>query len=73
MKSRDEILAKAAELSSSEEGSVEMEEYLILLEIAGKDETSMMNAEKAEGLLHLKDIYHYQYEAVRMIRNFLFN
>jgi uncharacterized protein YwgA len=71
MKSREEIIAKADELKSAEEDSVEMEAQQILLEIAGTEASSMLSDEDIEELLYCKDIYHYQSEAVRMIRKFL--
>jgi hypothetical protein len=71
MKTREEILTKAAEFDGAEEGSIEEDTHRLLLEIAGKDAESMLSDDAAEELLHCADIYHFQSHAVRVIRKFL--
>lgn len=53
------------------EHSVANEVKEILTEIAGKDEGSMLSEEETADLLHSRDIYHYQTDAVRIARQFL--
>lgn len=74
MKSREEILAKVDEITSTsfeDELSVEDEAKDILTTIAGEDEGSMLSDEDTADLLHSRDIYHYQTHAVRIVRKFL--
>lgn len=83
---RDEILAKIDSLTeafsggderffdsndSFDEPSVADEVKDILTEIAGNSEASMLSEEQTADLLHSRDIYHYQTEAVRFVRQFL--
>lgn len=78
MKSREEILAEIDEIvsrfdASDEEFefSVEGEAKALLVEIAGDGEDSMLSEAETADLLHAKDIYHYQGDAVRKVRKFL--
>lgn len=74
MKSREELLAKVDEITSNsyeDEFSVEDEVKEILTTIAGEDDTSMLSEEDTADLLHSRDIYHYQSQAVRTVRKFL--
>jgi hypothetical protein len=74
MKSREEILAKVDEITSNsfeDELSVEDEVKEILTTIAGDDETSMLSEADTADLLYSRDIYHYQSQAVRIVRKFL--
>ena len=79
MKSREEILAKVEELTSTsfedelfeDELSVEDEVKEILTTIAGDDEASKLSEEDTDDLLYSRDIYHYQSQAVRIVRKFL--
>lgn len=43
----------------------------ILTEIAGENEGAMLSEDDAAELLHSRDIYHFQAEAVRQVRKFL--
>jgi hypothetical protein len=78
MKSREEILAKVDEIVSATDAddedfefSVEGEVKALLVAIAGDCQATMLSEAKAEELLHVKDIYHYQWDAVRRVRKFL--
>ena len=71
MKTREEMLAKADEFADGSETSVEGEVKALLLEIAGDDEDSMLDEAATDELLYVKDIYHFQAQAVRKVRKFL--
>lgn len=70
--SRDQILRKIEGLvSPNDESSVEEEVKEILTEIAGVNENAMLSEDDTAELLHSRDIYHFQSEAVRQVRKFL--
>ena len=78
MKSREAILSKIEEIVSTFdvgdeefEFSIEGEIKALLSEIAGDCEDNMLSEADTAQLLHVKDIYHYQGEAVRKVRKFL--
>lgn len=71
MKTRVEILEKAASLEPVEAGSVDAEVHELLVEIAGENDETMLSMEDAEELLYVKDIYHFQAVAARRVRKFL--
>ena len=79
---RDQILRKTEELAEGFSGdrffgsfdddpSLVDEVKEILTEIAGSDESAMLSEEDTAELLHSRDIYHFQAEAVRQVRKFL--
>lgn len=71
-KTRNEILEKVTSLA--EEGNddfVTEDVQEILTEIAGSNEGLMLSEADTEHLLHSRDIYHFQAEAVRQVRQFL--
>jgi hypothetical protein len=83
-KTRDEILAKVDELqegfsgdddsffdSFDDEPSIADEVKEILTKIAGNNDDSMLSVEETADLLHSRDIYHFQGEAVRLVKRFL--
>lgn len=78
MKSREEILAKINETVSVTDAddeefglSNEDEVKALLTEIAGDCQANMLSEAEVESLLHVRDIYHYQWDAVRQVRKFL--
>lgn len=80
---RDEIIAKINEpvdvfaaddeeyLDFEYEPSIIDEAKEILTKIAGTSEDSMLSDEETASLLHIRDIYHFQADAVRLVRQFL--
>ena len=79
---REQILRKTEELaegfsgdrffdSFDEDPSLADEVKEILTAIAGSDENSMLSEDDTAELLHSRDIYHFQAEAVRQVRQFL--
>lgn len=79
---REQILRKAEELteefsgdrffgSFDEDPSLVDEVKEILTEIAGSNESTMLSEEDTAEMLHSRDIYHFQADAVRQVRKFL--
>lgn len=71
-KTRAEILEKVTSLSEGDNDDFVTEDVQeILTTIAGADDNAMLSEADTDDLLRSRDLYHFQSEAVRVVRKFL--